>query len=188
MKFLRISLLVCLWAFSAHGEVSRDLNRLDFEKAEQEIFKTSFGMKSLFGTSFSNGTGLLMGGSWSGYLTEFLSVGAVGYGGVLVGGNSPSSGGMGYGGIQVAYDFYFHEDWLLTGSTLAGMGGGRTAGNESKFGIALEPQISVSRILSRGIRGSLGLSYLYFPTMTSLSGYAVSLNLDLRRFLLVFPD
>lgn len=122
--------------------------------------------------NFSMGT--LLGGGYSYYETNNLSIGGYAYTGQLTQG---AIGHFSYGGLSTNYRWPLGSQQSLEMGLLIGGGGGATA-TLTGGGFALEPSLGFSSFLGKITRLSLEGGYFWLPSATPFSGVTGTIRIE----------
>jgi hypothetical protein len=150
--------------------------------ADRELTRGGPELKLLLTPSGSIGG--LFGGRGVSYQTDEFYVGGAGYGGLLAS-NGTATGGVGYGGLLAGFERKLQPDWTGDLAILIGAGGGASSAGAGGS-VVIEPEASLSRAFG-GTRLTLGLGYLYLPTLAGVSGVTVGLRLESKQLTLTMP-
>lgn len=166
---------------AAEAKIWRDPASLNLAQVPQDLSKGGPVLKAVF--TPAGDFGLMVGGWGASYLTDSFYLGGVGIGGGLTQGK----GGVGYGGVVVGTEQKLGSRTILDWSLIIGGGGGGTNNQDAGGTFALEPSVSISRLIGEGIRGTIGLGYLYMPTLNTFSGVTLNLSLGFKTLTLRLP-
>lgn len=118
--------------------------------------------------------GVLLGGRYVNYESNYFYVGGNAYTGQL---NGSGSGAFTYGGILMGIDGRLGLSTHLEFTLLFG-GGGGFVGQISGGSLLLEPCFSLSIFLGNNVQSAITVGYIWMPAVTAFSGVTSGLRFD----------